>query len=327
MKRLFIFIISVFLSTQIFALSPEDFSFYVQPSIGFTEGQIGEYLYAKNSDRVISYLQWQEQPLVNGAIDLGVNLYNFNLEGFVSAVLPVYCGQMTDSDWKKTDVKTNYGIFENSAGKNINLTGKISYDFFINNFTLSPVVAVNFRYMSFTARNGYGWYGENKAWNSEEIINQPPKKLSGIDYYRRNIIVLAGLKTQYSINNFRFGLELDVSPFAVFYAQDYHRDDNVYAPEDEELRQDYITLMVQNGFFQYYSAVLTAEYICNNQFSLVAAVKGDISPILKGQTATNAYRGINFGLFEEDPEFMMINQKSGTDTLELSFSFGVKFNF
>lgn len=301
----------------------------IYPSVKISEGKLGEYLYTSTNDRIISYLQWEENPVFQYGLGINSSINNFNIqaEGFFS--LPGKCGKMFDSDWKIPGVKTNYGIFQNNSVKNWFTSAQVSYSFNINNnFAIIPLFMFSYRYDSFSTNKGTGSYGDSKysstgkdeSWDSEYA-----KKcnLSGIDYLRKSLFYNFGIGGKYTGKRINLMMDLMISPYGSFFTKDYHRDD--FATDEFE-SQAYTTITLHTSYFKVFSLKLAMDYSITNNLALFLCTEGIIYPKISGQTATNAYNGLGFGSFE-DNDWTLLKQKSAIDLQEVSVKAGCIYKF
>lgn len=327
MKKIFLLSFLLFLfSLPLSSLSINDFNFYLEPQLGTTFGKIGEYLHTGMSDtsRVISYLEWEEKPLVVLNLKGGAEIKNIDLSGFISYALPFQCGQMTDSDWYVADTKNNYGIFDNKLSTNIDLGIEASYNFNLPlGFTIKPIASFEYKYISFNGINGQGWYGssryskyhENVSWDSEDAVYL---KLSGIDYYQKSLYIFTGIGTTYSYDKFTLGFKFLLTPYCMFQYIDYHED---YKKQGN----DYSTISFHYDFFKMLSAELSGEYRINPKTCITLNISGKLMPEIKGETA--GYYG-NYSTKENTDEIIIsIPQASGTAISEFNISMGCRINF
>lgn len=324
-KKWNLFILLLLFSHSAFSFE-KIISFFLDVNTGITSGSLGEYLYTSSNDRIISYLEYEEKPLIKVNPEAGIEIGHFGLQFSADYFLPLQCGHLYDSDWKEENIKTNYGIFENYGKSNYRLSFSLMYNFSLTDkMQISPVLSAEYRYNSFSAKNGYGWYGDsensktgkNTEWNDEAAVY---KNLSGIEYFRSSIFILTGLVQTFSFNKLDFSLSFLISPYSYFYSQDTHRDD--FAENDFD-SQEYSVIYLQNGIFSSFNFDLKCIYKITQNLSLSASVNAFFTPIILGRTFTNYYSGEAFGAFSDREEWIELKQKSGIDFKEISFDFGI----
>lgn len=320
MKKIFLLSFLLFLfSLPLSSLSINDFNFYLEPQLGTTFGKIGEYLHTGTSDtsRIISYLEWEEKPLVVLNLKGGAEFNNIDLSGFVSYALPFQCGQMTDSDWYVQNIKNKYGVFENKVCGNIDTGITVTYYRTLpQNFTIKPIAGLEYKYLSFMGTKGRGWYSNNQNASWETV--QTPVNLSGIDYYQHSCMIYAGAGIQYDYKNFSFNFNLLFCPFNMIYYIDYHEDYN-------NLGRDYSTISLEYGWFNLFKWEFYCEYKMNPKASITFNVSSKIMPEIKGETA-NCYGNYHTGENTDDI-VMSLPQATGTSISEMNISFGYKYTF
>lgn len=298
----------------ILPLYAKDFSFSVTPNTGITYGKLGEYLYSSFSNYLLSYLEWDEKPLFMEGVTFGAAYKNNKIDFGVEAALPVKCGRMTDSDWKTYNVKTNYSIFDLYPIFAGNANLRYSYIFEKDDFSFGPGVSVDLGYRSLKGKNGYGWNGGSKPWDTEGL---PKKRYSGIDYSLLNTAVNIEVQGSYNVNNFSFGLLLGIAPFTYAKVTDYHSDENTYT--DPSKAQDFTTISTHMALFKRISGTFDFEYKMSSKFSICSSLKGLAVFNIKGPTLTDAY--------SDDGTFEGLYQDSGYDQYELSFNVGCRYKW
>ena len=249
-KKLFALITALTLSNFLFALD-----FKITGYTGLSFGTIEEELYASKARYLVSYLEWEEKPLVDlGAIfQVNHSLFFANLN--VTTALPLNCGNMYDSDYDSSK-QYLYSINQNKAG--LNLQG----DFFtgikaltVDDFTLSPVIGLSLYYKNFTASNGYSWNGsENKTgitgnvpWDSPQAVFVPQGKLSDVEITMKNLTAWLGFSFEYKfLENFYCSFGAFVSPYAYTWFLDDHKDNFVEAHGKSHAHQ---TMTETENFF------------------------------------------------------------------------------
>ena len=172
MKKLLFVLSAIFFSTQMFAVSLEDFSLSVEPLFGMKWGQIDEYVFLKESnfsDDKLSELNWEIKPELYGGIKVQGGWKGFFEESFFTAGIPMRSGLMFDSDWQNIQytaanggntLQTNYSESENYLDYDFSFGFKGGYEFKVSEIVkIRPAIAFEYQNIKFTAKNGFGWYG------------------------------------------------------------------------------------------------------------------------------------------------------------------------
>lgn len=282
-KKLFALITALTLSNFLFALD-----FKITGYTGLSFGTIEEELYASKARYLVSYLEWEEKPLVDLGAIFQVNHSLFFANINLTTALPLNCGNMYDSDYDSTK-QYLYSINQNKAGLNI------QGDFFtgikaltVDDFTLSPVIGLSLYYKNFTASNGYSWNGsENKTgitgnvpWDSPQAVFVPQGKLSDVEITMKNLTAWLGFSFEYKfLEKFYCSFGAFVSPYAYTWFLDDHKDNFVEVhgfskscqkmTEAENFFTDFL-FEFKAGWFFTQNQVLTLCFKCyfdNNQKS------------------------------------------------------------
>ncbi|MDY4986277.1 MAG: omptin family outer membrane protease [Treponema sp.] len=93
-------VILIFSCFSILGWSSEQIKWSLSPSFGLINGKIGEYLYSSMNDRLLSYLEFNENTLPYISLGAEISHNNSNFTADVQYKIPAQCGLMTDSDWK-----------------------------------------------------------------------------------------------------------------------------------------------------------------------------------------------------------------------------------
>ena len=197
------------------------FSFDVSAEFGMVNGTIGEYVFdknCKNTDNMVSRLDWDILTVPYGEINISVDLFKYlYLGGSGRIAIPVYSGVMQDYDWLnsippgtlplemqnkwlKDDPTelTNYSKHTNKVVNYYNISGKIGGNIPISRkFTITPYVGYEYDFISMESFNGYTKY----KWNNFQESPMPTGKC--ITYAQE-------------INQFIVGVEVDFEELKKF---------------------------------------------------------------------------------------------------------------
>ena len=300
-----------FLAFGLFTLYGEkNLNFSITPKTGICYGKIGESLYKSFSDRLVSYLTWDEKPLISLGFESDLIIKNHNLSFNYLNFIPMNCGQMTDSDWKIAGVKTNYSIFENHSNYNADLSLRYFYSFDFGDFSFGPSSKIDFTYRNFSGENGYGWNGGTESWDNPE---NEKKRYSGINYNHINVSILLEAFGKYTNNHFSSDLFIGLSPFTFTKMTDIHLDENTYT--DPNKSKEFTTISYHFGSFMHFSGELKLNYSLNDRFTIYGDLLANTIFLIKGKTKTDAYN--------TKGDFEYIPQNSGFDMQEVQVNFGI----
>lgn len=269
-------------SAQFFSSDKSGFHISVEPTISYSDGNFGEYLYYSSpSDKKISYLEWDKEIFLFG-VNVETSYKNLHFDfGFASSVFDQSSGQMQDSDWLNTkdySMKTTYSVGENEAVQNYEVNARIHYEFKTTSWlSFSPAVSFKYNFDSFERHSAEGWYGQgsyssdgkNHNWYDDEAQHFPytywsdeknrfvTRKLAGIDYYRHSFFTFFGVSSTI-IPHPRFSFDVDflLSPFSYFYAVDTHH--------SQSFNKHY--RMIQFSYFNVLALGLRANFSLNKNF-------------------------------------------------------------
>ncbi|WP_273333518.1 omptin family outer membrane protease [Treponema porcinum] len=150
----------------------------VEPLFGCQYGTLYEYVFANygtsKSYRKLSQLDWEMKPIfyAGGKADILYKLFDFSFYG--GGFFSTKCGETSDSDWlsdSDKDMETNYSISNNSLKRGGFCGTSFSASFPVLSWlTVSPSVSVDYEYYYFSARDGYGYYGDSKHSKSKTNV-------------------------------------------------------------------------------------------------------------------------------------------------------------
>ena len=240
--------------------------FSITPFFEFEAGKYGEYIYDNNKNP-ISGLEWDLFPVIKNGFQLNFGYRPLSFVLDISAGYPLKSGKMKDSDWIEK-AKCIYSENQVYSQTNINLGVSTFYDFYFNDFILSPALQIEYQYNSFMAKEGYGWYGIAKYSKNGETVSWDDSnakyfdKISGYSTYAMtNFYSFTGIKVSTNLSD-KISLSLLslISPYSYMKAHDNH-----YRKDGKKTK--YI-IARQNNFFVRFKEVFTTELKLSNSFSL-----------------------------------------------------------
>lgn len=293
-----------------------DWHFSIEPHIGYTYGQIGEYVFNKISstdDRKLSELQWDEKPVLTFGADLCGGYKDIFLQiAFTKGMSSQPCGSMEDSDWMNNNdynMKTTRSISENTLTSYTDVSARAGYTFHILSWlSLAPFAEFEYQYREFSANNAYGWYGNKKtpmvSWDDPLAIYYAAGTLCGIDYSHMVLATFAGGSARLELpHNFSIIFSLAISPFLYEEAKDTH-----YKKIDKSSSTQYLDI-IHAVWFGSLKSSLAVYCALNRYFDLGLTFSARTSWLHKGITATKNSQG---KYIEQS------NSKSGMDLYELN---------
>lgn len=242
------FILSLSASLPVFAAK---WTFNAEPTFGVRLGQCKEILWRKKSSSEeyfrLSELNYDILPALYLGANIGAQTKNFEIKFLSKFFLPVRCGNIRDSDWLNdlaynngdTLTKTDYSI--HSLELKATNAGLVGYDlelqaagkFYPTSFLiLSPVVSINAQYMSFSAKNGIGYYGNynsitrtRESWSNifrRTIVEYEGKEI--IDYEIYNFFLWTGIQACFMPADWiTLSLTSEVAMLSCFFDFDHHK--------------------------------------------------------------------------------------------------------
>ena len=290
--------------------SCEKFGLSITPSFGLTFSDNGEYIFTPSGKRLVSYLEWKAMPLIQTGLEVSYSNKLLELTFGGDFAFPTECGQMFDSDWISSGVKTTYSIHKNNSVTNYDFYAESGLKIPVKKITIIPAVAWDYTFSHYHAHDGYGWYGgeayskngEDNSWDS--TYARKAKKLYPIDLTRKSTDVFMGLKLTYEpISNLSFSSGSYVALYTKVHSYDYHfgkpgtlNDFSITEIQEACLSRVKETLGVSYSFCRHYAVNLNASYLYGK--------------LIKGE------------LYDDDE---LTTQKSGSDIS--SFNIKVSFSF
>ncbi len=321
--------LALFAASQLFA---QEISTYrknwhlsIEPHLGITEGKAGEYVFniiSGDDDHKLSELQWDEHPLFTFGANLCGGYKNTFLRlSFTSGLPSTRCGSMEDSDWMNsndTSMKTTRSISENTLLCYIDFGAQAGYTFSILSWlSLSPFGEFEYQYRSFSANNGYGWYGNKNSpmvsWDDPSAKYYAAGTLCGIDYSRMILATFIGGTAQFFLPaNLSVKFSLAISPYLYEEANDTH-----YNTINKSSSSQYLDI-IRAVWFGSAKSSLALCYTLNSSFDIGLTFSARANWLHKGITATKN----TAGKYIEDS-----NSKSGMDLYELNLKLSVTYHF
>lgn len=273
MKKIFFFIIfHLFLLSGTFC---EKKGISIAPSFGLTFSDNGEYIFSPSGKRIVSYLEWKATPLIQAGLEVSYTgkILELSLGGDYS--LPIECGQMFDSDWISSGLKTTYSIHKINSVCNYDFYIETGLNIPIKKITITPGITWNYYFDHFHAHDGYGWYGgeayskngEDNSWDSPYA--RKAKKLYPIDLTRKAYDVFFGFKLSFApINLLSFSLGSYLALYTKVHSYDYHfgKPNTLNDFSFNEIQEDCLsrfkeTLSISYTFSKYFAVNLKASYL------------------------------------------------------------------
>lgn len=229
-KKNFLFIyIFIFLASSIF--STTKWNFNISPYAGFSYNNLEEFFFSDiRTSEKISLLKWDATPLWSLGLNFSASYKKIILDVDFEYSLPFHCGTMYDSDWDVFNgLKVIYSESEIHNKNTLATTLSFSYKLFEGTvFSLLPLINIDYRYFSFEARNGFGWYGTETKTHGEVAWNDPlakyyaPGQLNGLDFSKHSFELFTGVTIHSKIKKFNINCSALLSPFSYFYTMDIH---------------------------------------------------------------------------------------------------------
>ncbi len=278
----------------------------IEPILSTTFGKYGEYVFSSSDKYLLSYLEWQQLPLIKMGINSSISINNLSFSTRFSYGLPLKCGKMYDSDWNENGIKTTYSISNNYAIYNYDFSIGLSYKFNFKYISLIP--EINYKYYNdyFQSNDGEGWYGRDiysktgktVSWDSPDARHY--RKLSRIELKRESNYLFLGLSLTGTIfSKIDFAIATFIAPFAYVYNSDLHLDDNGTG-------KDFYLNSTQNAYFSRFMEKVSFTYKINKRISIPINIECILGEIEKGLL--------------DDYE-----QYGGTDVIQFEIRTGVQF--
>ena len=273
-------------------LCAKNFSFNLIPYFAVETSVIEEAYYyedySKYADEMCSLLEWEQKPSYIFGVEGIFNLNKFIFSLDFSAKLPVRSGSMMDSDYWTDGMKFNYSINENYLDKGFSAKTGFAYNFDFSVFSFKPLIQFSYSFISFNAKNGYGWYGGSEhssdgnvhSWDSPYAHYYPDGKyhLAGVDYENQTFSILTGFDfSKILFKKWRTGIGFLIAPFTYAYAKDHHlgKSSNFYS-------EDFVYIWFKNFQFS-----LKNDFIISERFSVNSVVEGNFILLTKGKNHRN----------------------------------------
>lgn len=229
-------------------------SFSFEQNMGARIGVYDEIVWANRSADNERYKQSELNYILTPAVYFGANFYadykRLRLSFLSKFFLSQKPGILKDSDWRNDsfcgngDISTKTDYSEHTLYITNKYAGFGGFDFEIKGdfkfhptsfLTLAPVVSINTQYMTFSAANGKGQYGNyirtlNWVTPSSDPLTRMDYSFDGIkvlEYELFNLLLWTGIKADFAPASWiKFELTSEVSPFYFFMDYDHHLTNN-----------------------------------------------------------------------------------------------------
>ena len=307
-------ILITILNCTLFAQKAES-SFSINPNIGVTFANHGEYIYSPSGRKLYSYLEYQVEALLTAGLLVNTSFGPAQLSFGTDIAIPGKCGTMYDSDWNLLGVKTTYSIHENNAQQNYDFFMDIGWKFPFgskNQFEIRPKAGILYCYDSFFAQNGYGWYGgmdyskngEDNSWDSEYA--RKAKKLYPIELLRTSFYTFIGFDFSADIlSKVKVTAGSFISPYTKISSTDHHH-------SKPDSGNDFYINEEQACAFYRFKESLDISYVVTSKVNINLSGTWIFGSIAKG------------ALYDFDE---LTTQLSGSDVNEVFIKLGLDFKF
>lgn len=344
-KKVFAFTVLLFSAASLFC--SENFKFSLTPKFGFSNGQLGEYLFTKNTtdpDRndvpidhnQTSLLIWNFNPAVSLGFDAEFILAkHIFLSTSFSAGLPSYVGQMYDYDWfNHTNICQSRSISEERLTELYYTDVDCGYSFnVIPSLCITPVFGFTYKYIDFYADDSLGKingymdpdpglkdpYGHYYDYDNEIISFDDERaeafEATWITYWRSTELFWLGTYIDYSLNkNISFNCSFKFAPYISAKSEDNHPKTHV----KKDGPQGIFLQDMPSGSLKAINIMLSSNFRLNDKLSVNIMFQWFNLNLITGPTYISNKPGILGGLDNEN--FIGDTQK------DLTFSLGFKIN-
>lgn len=236
----------VFLTLVVFSplsARKHEFHLYAEPEFFFLNGKQEEFVFydeTKNSDGLVSQLEWNEEKIKLYGAKTGFSIDRFGADFQLFSAIKGKCGEMYDSDWLNyDDVKTHYSKNQNNLESYFQLSLLAYFDFHpfrnFEGFSIAPTIEGGYRNILFSSENIEGWYGNMdskgiySAWDSKDATHYPNDRnsLCGIEYEKIVFYFFLGARAKVDLFKDRLHLAVGggVSPYSYVKSEDKHYED------------------------------------------------------------------------------------------------------
>lgn len=293
--------------------------FCIAPLCDVAFGTLGEYVFSENvygEEKKLSQLNWDTNPVLSFGINCSVLWKWLVAEIYARGAIPMQCGKMDDSDWLDLDdVKNIYSVSDNfcassfGVGANFSFLHKRSENFFIGAF-----LGIDFSYIAFESKNGYGWYGDSywggKGYNIP-YYEGTYHKIYSIDYTRYTLSLWLGTTMKIvPTKKFSFQLSFAISPYSYIFSIDHHHN---------RIPVEYF-LDILHGVFAAFKPSCRFDFFVTPAFSITLNGSWRVSDIVRGNSYYS-YTGKAPWYKQEARGGMSFNQGS----VSLSGTYRIKF--
>ncbi len=282
-------------------------------------GKLGEYVYEQKDSSSpyvkLSYLDWPKKNIFNTGTKFSAKTKSLSLDAALSFALSNQNTVMRDYDYlNHDDTLICYSESKNKLEQNIFYEVNLSYSFFLKNFTISANTGLTFNDIYFSAKDGYGWYGNTSspyvAYDDSAATYY--NKLCGISYQRQTLCIWLGLKAELELKKINFSLFYGISPFTYIYSIDKHFTD---------ISSTYFTLYNdrQTGIFSWHKIGFGTEI-----FLKKCSLLFNVTSVFGKTSLGKSYIG-NSNIYSSQITVLEASSKCMADELSFNAELALKF--
>lgn len=291
MKKIFVIAIAFYIfSLPLTAKNalPENPHFYLQIISSYNKEAI-DYFVIDTNGKTNSKLEWQSDYLFKEGIKAGYKIKQLEVNLKALFALPFECGKMYDSDWRITDIKTNYSKSDLFAKFGADTSLGIKYNFELAgksaSFFISPVLVISNSFISLAAKNTIGWCGDiwhtgldqHQSWDSPYAKKV---KKYGIDFKNNITSIFCGLEGSAFIKDFSINAGLLASPFTYIFSIDHHLN-----KEEGHYYQ-----LIQKAYFAVWDFYASLGWSLNDKNSIILGTDFSFCPVIPGELYFGYYK-------------------------------------
>ena len=291
--------IAIILLLIVFPAALNALEIELTPAAGFRHGNLGEYVFLKESpysSSKLSELVWN-YDFAYASVKTGVRGERFCLENAVSFAFLSTKSSMSDSDWQNVQYsglssyqyKTNYSESDNVLCRAVSVNTKAAFAFKpLSWLDLSPFFAVDFDYMRFRAEDGWYEYGKSSSryyYSYSDSEHNSTGYFSGtvMRYRRWDVLTWLGASADFhSAKGFRAAISAAFCPY--FFTADI----------DEHTLRGIEFVDMADGILCAYKIAGEAECAVSARGSLGVCVQYTGVPVVKGVSYQKSSGSTNY---------------------------------
>jgi outer membrane protease len=219
------FFVTVFLLSALKGYGAAPFTGSVEANFGIMQETAQEIVLTAQNGRLLSHLNWQDQPTPYIEVIGKFEAFNFMLQGSFLSAIPMtdLNGIMEDRDWEcdnNPTKLTTYSRHDTTIDRHYDYSLALGYIWKLWDFRVVPAAGLEYRTRKWTGWNGWQ---KNPADGSPHYYDGPEWKDGVISYEQSIWLPFISLEAAYTLmQTIEFSVVYNFTPWLYAEAKDIH---------------------------------------------------------------------------------------------------------